>query len=132
MTGRATDDPLTRGRALAEKVSPGLEAALRERYNELLPGFAESLVSMAWGHVYSRGALDERTRLIATVAALTALGGQTRPQLKVNVANALNAGASEREIAEIIFQMSLYGGFPATINALNAAMEVFDEKKEAA
>ena len=132
MTIGAEQDALARGRAMSEAISPGLEAALHARYDHILAGFSESLISMAWGHVYSRGALDEKTRLIATVAALATLGGQTRPQLKVHVANALRVGATEREIAEIIFQMALYGGFPATINALNAAMEVFDEERKAA
>jgi 4-carboxymuconolactone decarboxylase len=31
----------------------------------------------------------------------------------------------ETEIAETICQMSLYGGFPAAINALNVALDVF-------
>jgi len=78
------------------------------------------------GEVYAREGLDLKTRLLVTVGALAAMGGQTRPQLKVNVASALRAGASAREICEAIFQMHLYGGMPAAINALNAAIEVFE------
>ena len=63
------------------------------------------------------------------IAALTALGGQTRPQLKVNIAAALRTGATQREIGEVIWQMALYGGFPAAINGLNAALEVFEENE---
>lgn len=33
------------------------------------------------------------------------------------------------EIAEAIMQKGLYGGFPAMINALNAAKEVFAEEE---
>ena len=40
-------------------------------------------------------------------------------------------GITQREIAETIMQMSLYGGFPAMINALNAAIEVFDTEDAA-
>ncbi|MEO0877051.1 MAG: carboxymuconolactone decarboxylase family protein, partial [Bacteroidota bacterium] len=36
------------------------------------------------------------------------------------------------EIAEVIWQMSLYGGFPSAINGLNAAIEVFDEEEATA
>jgi len=71
--------------------------------------------------------LDLKSRYIATIAALTALGGHTSPQLKVNIQGALNAGLTKREIGEIIWQMSLYGGFPAAINALNSALELFGE-----
>ena len=72
------------------------------------------------------------TRLMTSLrlAALTALGGQTRPQLKVNIAAARRAGATQREIGEVIWQMALYGGFPAAINGLNAALEVFGEEED--
>jgi len=35
-------------------------------------------------------------------------------------------GLTQQEIVEVIWQMSLYGGFPAAINALNTALEVFE------
>ena len=115
-----------RGKALSEQVNPGMEDALRARYDALVPGLSRTIVDVAYGQFYARPGVDEKTRLLATVAALTALGGQTAPQLKINVASARKAGASREEICEIIFQMALYGGFPAMINGLNAAIEVFE------
>lgn len=102
-----------------------MEAALEARYGHLLPSMAEGVVDFAYGRHYSRPGLPLRERYIATIAALTALGGQTGPQLKINIAGGRKAGLSREEIAETIWQMSLYGGFPAAINALNAALEVF-------
>lgn len=125
-------EALQRGRAAAEATNPGIEQALAERYDALLPGFSTSLLEVAYGNFYTRDGLDDRTRYLSTVAALTALGGQTRPQLKIHVQNALNAGATPREIAEVIHQMALYGGYPAMVNALNAAIEVFDTQDGAA
>ena len=119
-------DAYARGKPISETFNPGLEDVLRERYDDLLPGMSRTMVEVPWGHFYNRGVLDDKTRFLATIAALTAMGGQTRPQLKVHVGSALKAGASKEEIAEVIFQMSMYGGFPAAINALNAAKEVFD------
>lgn len=119
-----------RGSALAEKVNPGMEAVLAGRYDALVPGLSRTIVDVAYGQFYAREGLDEKTRLLATVAALTALGGQTRPQLKVNIASARKVGATQREIGEVIFQMALYGGLPAVINAMNAALEIFDEEGE--
>ncbi len=115
-----------RGKALSEKVNPGMEEALAARYDALVPGLSRMVVEVPYGTFYARDAVDEKTRLLATVAALTALGGQTRPQLKVNIASARAVGASREEICEIIYQMTLYGGFPAMINAMNAAIEVFE------
>ncbi|MGH1454653.1 MAG: carboxymuconolactone decarboxylase family protein [Paracoccaceae bacterium] len=122
-------DTYARGKALSEQVNPGMEDALRARYDALVPGLSRTVVDVAYGQFYARGGVDEKTRLLATVAALTALGGQTRPQLKVNIASARAVGASREEICEIIFQMTLYGGFPAMINAMNAAMEVFEAEE---
>ena len=121
-----TPDALDAGRKLSEEIMPGLEAALAAKYDALLPGFSEWQISTVYGGVYAREGLDMRTRQIATVAALAVLGKQTEPQLKIHVKAARKLGVSQREIAEVIQQMSLYGGFPAMINAMNAAIEVFD------
>ena len=47
----------------------------------------------------------------------------------VNIEGGRKVGLSQKEIAEVIWQMALYGGFPAAINALNAALEVFDKEE---
>ena len=114
------------GRQLSEELNPGMEQALNERYGDLLPGMAEAVVDFAYGRHYAREGLALRDRYIATIAALTALGGHTAPQLKINIAGGRKAGLSREEIAETIWQMALYGGLPAAINGLNAALEVFE------
>lgn len=126
MTDRTAYDA---GLELAERLNPGMDEALRERYEPWLPdGVADAVVAHGWGRVYAREGLDLKTRLLVTIGALAALGGQTRPQLKVNIGSALTAGATPREVCEAIFQMQLYAGLPAMINALNAAIEVFGER----
>nr|WP_299499173.1 carboxymuconolactone decarboxylase family protein [uncultured Roseobacter sp.] len=124
-------DAYTRGKAMAEATNPGIEDALAARYDAILPGFSTTMMEVAFGHYYTREGLDDKTRYLTTVAALTALGGQTGPQLKVHIRNALRSGATQREVAEVINQMALYGGFPAMINALNAALEVFEDEAAA-
>lgn len=116
---------LERGRALIADLNPDLETILAGRYDDLLPDFAESLVEWAYGRHYARPGLDLKTRQLCTIAALTVLGGQTAPQLKVNIEHTLAAGAAREEIVEAIWQMAVYGGLPAAINGLNAALEVF-------
>ena len=118
-------DALSKGRKLLERLNLGLEPVLADRYDDQIDGFAESLIEWAYGRHYARPGLDLRTRQLCTVAALTAMGGQTAPQLKVNIKHALAAGATRQEITEAIWQMAVYGGMPAAINGLNAACEVF-------
>lgn len=122
---------LEKGRAHVAEMNPTLEAILSERYDTLVPGMAESVMEWAYGRHYAREGLDGKTRQLCTLAALTAMGGWTAPQLKVNIEHTLAAGATEREVAEVIWQMAVYGGLPAAINGLNAAIEVFQSAAEA-
>tara|TARA_E500000318_G_C3537108_1_gene203088 strand:+ start:665 stop:1060 length:396 start_codon:yes stop_codon:yes gene_type:complete len=117
---------LDAGRAIVATLNPALESQLGEKYDTLVPDFAESLVEWAYGRHYARPGLDLKTRQLCTISALTVLGGQTAPQLQVNIRHTLAAGASRTEIIEAIWQMAVYGGLPAAINGLNAAQECFD------
>ncbi|MGZ8995841.1 MAG: carboxymuconolactone decarboxylase family protein [Rhodospirillales bacterium] len=91
---------------------------------DIAPDFAAYLFEFPFGDIYSRPGLDLRAREIATIAALTALGNAS-PQLKVHIEAGLNVGLSRNEITEIIMQMAVYAGFPAALNGLFAAKEVF-------
>jgi 4-carboxymuconolactone decarboxylase len=93
---------------------------------DIAPDFATYLIEFPFGDIYSRPGLDLRAREIATVAALTALGN-ARPQLKVHINASLNVGLTRAEIVEVIMQMGVYAGFPAALNGLSAAKEVFAE-----
>lgn len=90
----------------------------------IAPDFARYLIEFPFGDIYSRPGLDLRSREIATVAALTALG-HAAPQLKVHLQAALNVGVTRDELVELIMQTAVYAGFPAALNALAAAREVF-------
>ncbi|QPC44066.1 carboxymuconolactone decarboxylase family protein [Kaustia mangrovi] len=91
----------------------------------IAPDFARYVLEFPFGDIYSRPGLDLKSRELATVAALTALGNAA-PQLKVHIQAALNVGCSREEIVETIMQMAVYAGFPAALNGLFSAKEVFD------
>ncbi|GBE17533.1 carboxymuconolactone decarboxylase family protein [archaeon BMS3Abin16] len=95
---------------------------------DIAPDFADLLIEFPFGDVYSRDGLDLKSREIATVAALTAIGTAS-PQLKVHIHGALNVGCTQQEIIEIMIQMAVYAGFPAALNGLFTAKEVFDERE---
>jgi 4-carboxymuconolactone decarboxylase len=48
--------------------------------------------------------------------------------LKVHIHGALNVGCSRTEVIEVIIKMAVYAGFPAALNGLSAAKEVFNER----
>jgi 4-carboxymuconolactone decarboxylase len=94
---------------------------------DIAPDFARYLIEFPFGDIYSRPQLDLKAREIGVVAALTALGNAA-PQLKVHIHGALNVGWTRAEVVEIIMQMAVYAGFPAALNGLFAAREVFAER----
>jgi 4-carboxymuconolactone decarboxylase len=98
-----------------------------ESLKDIAPDFARLLIEFPFGDIYSRPGLDLKSREIAVVAALTALGNAA-PQLKVHIHGALNVGCSEQEVIEVIMQMAIYAGFPAALNGIFAAKEVFNER----
>lgn len=90
----------------------------------IAPALADWVVEFGYDDVLSRSGLDLRTRQLATVAALTAMG-TAAPQLQAHLHGALNVGCTPEEIVEVIQQMAVFAGFPAAINGIAVAREVF-------
>jgi 4-carboxymuconolactone decarboxylase len=118
----ASTDRHARGlRALAEITGATGESVV-DGLRDIAPDLADWIVDFSYGDVMSRPGLDRRSRQLATVAALTALG-HCAAQLEVHIRGALNVGCTRQEIVEVILQMTVYAGFPAAINALAVAHE---------
>ncbi len=88
---------------------------------------ARYTIEFPFGDIYRRPGLDLKSRELATVAALTALGN-AQPQLAVHLHAALNVGCSQAELVEVIIQMAVYAGFPAALNGMFTAKQVFAER----
>ncbi len=97
-----------------------------ENLNEISPDFSRYLIEYPFGDIYNRPGLDVKTRELVTLSALAALG-YADPEVKAHTKVALNTGVTREEIVEVFIQISVYAGFPAAINALLAAKEVFKE-----
>lgn len=94
---------------------------------DICPDLAKYIIEYPFGDIYQRDGLDLRTRELATVAALTALG-HCQPQLSVHINGALNVGCTPSEVTEVILQMSVYAGFPASLNGMFVAKDVFKSR----
>jgi 4-carboxymuconolactone decarboxylase len=121
---RAPEDRYERGRQALERIDGQGGEHVVAALADIAPDFARYLIEFPFGDIYSRPGLDLRSREIATIAALAALGNAT-PQLKVHITAGLNVGLTRGEIVEILMQMAVYAGFPAALNGLFAAKEVF-------
>jgi len=119
-----TESRYERGLAKLHEIDGEAGARVVQSLEDIAPDFARYLIEFPFGDIYSRPGLDLRSREIAVVAALTAMGNATL-QLKVHIHAALNVGVSREEIVETIMQMAVYAGFPAALNGLMAAKEVF-------
>ena len=113
-----------RGQRALSRIDGGAGEKVVASLADIAPDFARYVIEFPFGDIYSREGLGLRDREIATIAALTALGNAA-PQLKVHIEAGLNVGLSRDEIVEIIMQMAVYAGFPAAVNGLFAAKEVF-------
>ncbi|MFQ3187154.1 MAG: 4-carboxymuconolactone decarboxylase, partial [Marinomonas primoryensis] len=116
------------GLTLLSKIDGEAGHNVIDSLQDICPDLARFTIEYPFGDIYSRPSLDLKSREIATVAALTALGN-CRPQLKVHLNAALNVGCSEDEIKEVLLQMSVYAGFPSALNGMFAFKEVLQERE---
>ncbi|MDP3958767.1 MAG: carboxymuconolactone decarboxylase family protein [Pseudorhodobacter sp.] len=121
---------IEQGQQMAKAFAPALEGIDVKGFEKLFPTMPKDMLEVWFGKTFNPEGLDARTRLLVTIAALTVLGAQAEPQLRLTIRNALTAGASKREVAEVIWQMSMFGGLPAMQKALEIAQSVFTEHEE--
>ena len=111
------DERYRRGVEILQRLSgEGLEQSAN-KVAEIAPDFARMTIEFPFGDLYSRGAVDLRTREVAAIAALAALGRMK--QLRVHVGAALHVGCTCEEVVEILMQTAIYAGFPRALDALS-------------
>jgi alkylhydroperoxidase/carboxymuconolactone decarboxylase family protein YurZ/glyoxylase-like metal-dependent hydrolase (beta-lactamase superfamily II) len=132
--GTATTSQTTRPSRRQERLDAGVAVlrkldgggdrrALRALLAEIAPDFNDLTLEVAYGGFWSRPALDLASRELATVAALCALGRER--QLAAHLRSALNAGVGRDQLVEVLMQMAIYAGWPAAVNGLLVARDVF-------
>ena len=85
----------------------------------------ELVTEYCWGAVWTRPGLERRDRSLVNLGMIAALN---RPhELKLHVRGALANGVTEEEIREVLLQVAIYCGVPASIDAFRVAREVLDE-----
>jgi 4-carboxymuconolactone decarboxylase len=105
-----------------------IDRALARR-NVFNKEFQELITRYAWGEIWTRPGLDERTRRLLVLAMTVALGREQ--EFKLHVRAALEHGVAREDIKEVLLQAAIYCGVPAANNAFHAAEEVFAALKAA-
>jgi len=98
--------------ALAKAGEPGAE-------------FQDLLTRYAWGEIWTRPGLDERTRRILVLGTLVALGRWD--ELAMHARTALASGTlTQLELREILLQQAIYCGIPAASSAFHAVLSLLE------
>ena len=102
-----------------------VDRALASR-DELTSEFQDLLTRYAWGEIWTRPGLDERTRRLLVLAMLVALGRDA--ELKMHLNAALDSGMSAEDVKEVFLQAAVYCGLPAANNAFRLVQDVLTSR----
>lgn len=117
------------GQEMARAINPALENFDPRAFEKMIPTVPADMLEMWFGRTFNREGLDAKTRLLVTLAGMTAQGAMAEPQLRLTIRHAREAGATRREIAEVIYQMGMIAGMPVMQKALELAQSVFDDEE---
>ena len=90
---------------------------------DLTAEFQDLLTRYAWGEIWTRPGLDDRTRRVLVLGTLIALGRWDEFRLHARAAIA-EGGFSPADLREIVLQQAVYCGIPAANAAFEALREV--------
>jgi 4-carboxymuconolactone decarboxylase len=119
-------DRYNRGQETLSHIHGHIGEGVMNALGDIAPDFARFIIEFPYGDIYSRGILSPKERQIATIASLVTLGNAPT-ELKAHIQGGLNVGCTKQEIIEIMMQMAVYAGFPAALNSLLVAKELFAE-----
>jgi 4-carboxymuconolactone decarboxylase len=95
-------------------------------WNAVAPDMRRYIVEFVAGDILSRPGLDAKSRQLATVAMLAAMNSAPE-EFKMHLGGALRLGWAREELVEVLIQTAVFAGFPAALNALTLAKEVFEK-----
>jgi len=87
--------------------------------------FQDLVTRHAWGDIWTRPGLDDRTRSLITIALLAA--GGRHEELHLHIRATRNTGATPDEVKEVLLQVAVYAGVPAANSAFRIAKTAFEE-----
>ncbi|TKA70861.1 hypothetical protein B0A55_04985 [Friedmanniomyces simplex] len=105
-----------------------VDRALKAADNDYARSMQEYVSEACWGSIWTRPGLELKTRSMLNLAMLCALNRSA--ELAVHCRGALNNGATEEEIREVILQAACYCGMPAGMEGFRVTGKVIEEWKK--
>lgn len=115
------------GQDWAKALNPALESFTPKGFEALFPTMPRDLMEATMGKGFNPDGLDSQTRLLLTLQGLTIMGAQAEAQIRLTVRHALEAGATQQEVAETIALAGMFGGVPAMTKAMEIASDVMEK-----
>lgn len=89
--------------------------------------FQDLITRYAWGEIWTRPGLDERTRRVLAIGTTIALGRWE--ELRLHVRAALDhGGMSPDDLKEVLLQQAIYCGVPAANHAFAEVAAILAER----
>lgn len=123
------NERLKRGSDKINELLSGADQAVLKGLGKTAPDLANYVLEFIFGDLYSRPGLELKTKQMLTITILATLGN-AKPQLAYHINCGLNIGITRGEIIDIMTHISGYAGFPAALNGVATAKEVFADRDE--
>ena len=124
------DEMLKMSQDWAKAMNPGFAAFQSKDFENAIPTMPKELLEGLMGKTFNPSGLDAKTRLLLTLAGLTAQGAQAEPAVRLTARHALEAGATEQEVSETVALMGVFAGPAAMTKALELVGEVLKDQEE--
>jgi 3-oxoadipate enol-lactonase/4-carboxymuconolactone decarboxylase len=96
-----------------------------DRRTSLTADFQAMITRIAWGEIWGRPGLDDRTRRLIVLAITCALGRWEEFALHVR-AGLTQGGFTRDELKEVLMQAAIYAGVPAANTGFAEAQKIID------
>jgi 4-carboxymuconolactone decarboxylase len=122
---------MTMGQDWVKQLNPAMESFTPKGFEALWPTMPKEMMETFFGKGLNPDGLDAKTRLLMTLMGMTIMGAQAEPQLRMTVRHLVEAGATEKEVAETIAMAAMFGGVPSMQKAMEIANDVMKKDAEA-
>jgi 4-carboxymuconolactone decarboxylase len=102
------------------------QTAAQKFIGDFSPKLVELTDEVLFGDVWERPQLSKRDRSLITCAALVAMG--KTEQLTFHFPRAIENGAKQEELVELVTHLAFYAGWPNAMSAIARAKELFEKK----